>query len=307
MKIALLTFIHLFSKNKKETEIMKKICILICMVCLSLCLFSGSMDAMTVNATENSIENEIQQAYLEAIEAQNKRNNELELLIDKVDESWLIEDENGKMSWAITEEEKENIDVELVSFLDHSIKEKNELIDDSIIVQSDGEILLTEEAEDDYFIQSGDFYVVQKYKKVWFATIWIGFDVIANNPSAAIVLASAGILVDLAYLITDISILWKNLDAACAIALTYCRSLHEVVRQLGTLLMGIPKYILTAVEFMWRTIVVGSTGTVGIILSIAKLGLPSAAHGIDIINNASKGRGTTFHYTVLFYSGYTLH
>lgn len=215
MKIALLTFIHLFSKNKKETEIMKKICILICMVCLSLCLFSGSMDAMTVNATENSIENEIQQAYLEAIEAQNKRNNELELLIDKVDESWLIEDENGKMSWAITEEEKENIDVELVSFLDQSIKEKNELIDDSIIVQSDGEILLTEEAEDDYFIQSGDFYVVQKYKKVWFATIWIGFDVIANNPSAA--------------------------------------------------------------------------------------------HGIDIINNASKGRGTTFHYTVLFYSGYTLH
>ena len=58
---------------------------------------------------------------------------------------------------------------------------------------------------------------------------------------------------------------------------------------------------------MWRTIVVGSTGTIGIILSIAKLGLPSAAHGIDIINNASKGRGTTFHYTVLLYSGYTLH
>lgn len=286
---------------------MKKICILICMVCLSLCLFSGSMDVMTVNAIENGIENEIQQAYLEAIDAQNKRNDELELLIDKVDESWLIEDENGKMSWAITEEEKENIDIELVGFLDQSIKEKNELIDDSIIVQSDGEILLTEEAEDDYFIQSGDFYVVQRYKKVWFVTIWIGFDVIANNPSAAIVLASAGILVDLVYLITDISILWKNFDASCAIALTYCRSLHEIVRQLGMLLMGIPKYILTAVEFMWRTIVIGNTGTIGVILTIAKLGLPSAAHGIDIINNASKGRGTTFHYTVLLYSGYTLH
>lgn len=88
--------------------------------------------------------------------------------------------------------------------------------------------------------------------------------------------------------------------------LDYNRSLHEVVRQFGTLLIGIPKYILKAVEFMWRTIVIGSTGTMGIILTIAKLGLPSAAHRINIIKKESKGRERSFHYSVLFYSGYIL-
>jgi hypothetical protein len=259
------------------------------------------------NATDNNILNETEEAYLEAIEKENKQNAEMELLLEKVDESWLIEDEIGRISWTINEEERKNIDSDVLCFLNQSIEEKNELINENIIVQTNDEIKLSDEASEDYYIQSGLFSVKGRYKKVWGIKIWIGFDLIANNPGIAIAIATAGVLAGLIDYLTDISILWKSPERAVALAKIYCHSLVQVVKQLSNVLNMVPKYILTCVEQTWKGLLVGSKGSLGWALALIKLVFPSVLDGIKIINNAAKGRGTTFHYTTVVFKGYTLH
>ena len=51
----------------------------------------------------------------------------------------------------------------------------------------------------------------------------------------------------------------------------------------------------------------GTKGKLGVALALIKLFVPSVLDGIKIINNAAKGRGTTFHYTTVVFKGYTLH
>ena len=181
------------------------------------------------------------------------------------------------------------------------------MIDDSIIEQTaDGEIELSDEIENDYYVQSGAIEVVQRYKKVWFITIWIGFDMICNNAIGSIVLSSMGILLDLVGIIKDISIIWKTPELAVNIAKTYCYSLHTVVRELAALFEGIPSYILTGVEMMWKSLVVGTTGVFGLVIAGLKHGFPKTVQAFSIVKHAASGRGVKFTYTTVLFSGYIL-
>lgn len=187
------------------------------------------------------------------------------------------------------------------------MNEKNQLIDNSTIKQTiDGEIELSNEVENNYYVQSGSIEFVQRYKKIWFVTIWIGFDMICNNAEASIVISSIGILLDLVGIIKDISIIWKTPEIAINIAKTYCYSLHTVVRELGVLLQRVPGYILTGVEIMWKSLIIGTTGLFGLVIAGLKLGFPKTSQAFDIIKYASNGHGVKFTYTTILFSGYTL-
>lgn len=283
---------------------MRKICNLICALCLFICFVF--VISPTVNAVELSDYDKMSEFYKKEIEERHEINNYYEALASRIEPEWLVEDENGKMYWNISKEKINSLDAELVEFLNNSIEEKNRLIDDGYIEQVDGDIKISEEIENDYYIQSGEIEIVQRFTKVWFVTIWIGFEIVCNNPVPAIVLSSIGILLDLIGIIKDISIIWRQTDVAVNIAMTYCYSLHKVIAELGSLLSKIPSYILTGVEIMWKGLVVGSTGVFGIILSLLKLGFPKTLQAFDIIRHASNGGGVVLTYTVVVFSGYRL-
>ena len=284
---------------------MKKICLLIWIVCLSIC--SISLLDSSVNATEVSEYDKLEEIYQNECERKIEQNNYYESLVSKIQEDWLIEDEKGRMYWAITDEEISQIDTELVTFLNQSMTEKNQLIDDSLIIQtSDGDIALSDEIENNYYVQSGDIEFVQRYKKLWFLTIWIGFDMICNNAVAAITISTIGILLDVVGIITDISILWKAPDVIGNILETTNLGLAIYARELGATLETLPKLILSGVEAMYKAMFGISSGIFGLVLSGLKLGFPKTVEAMDIIKHAGAGHGVKFTYTAIFYSGYTL-
>ncbi len=283
---------------------MKKICLFIWIMCLFCVICSVNGSAF---ATEVSQYDELTYIYQNEYERKIEEQNYYESLLSQVEENWLEEDESGKMYWAISSEEISQIEPELVNFLNNSMDEKNQLIDNSIIKQSDdGEIELSDEIEDNYYVQAGSIEFVQRYKKVWFVTIWIGFDMICNNAVASIVISSLGILLDLVGILKDISIIWKTPDIAINLAKTYCYSLHTVVRELSTLLQGVPSYILSGVEIMWKSLVIGTSGIFGLVIAGLKLGFPKTLQALDIIKHASSGHGVKFTYTTVCFTRYTI-
>jgi len=267
----------------------------------------------TINANEEiediNLYDEISE--LELIELYEKQeqmqieDSEKMVRIENELQNYTLMDENGLLSFSLTNDEYESLSNDSKIFIDN-IRYSKELLDEerlTIIEVNSVNTLTLAEGVNEFSAQSMGIKFVGIYKDfLFFKNVWVGFDVVPENQLWTFVIAGLGIGISSANMILDILLL--DVDVISKIGLIYPITVMNAAAQFISHLSKIPYYVITWLKLMITASIGSITSVLTWVIRGLQLFFPPLIHSLAIINYAATNKTVVLQYRPILYSNY---